>query len=127
MQIKHHEPTMLHRLFNYAPILPSATRWSGTLKMLKRFFAIRQEYIEVSETEGLSLSVAKTNAFLYYCMNLIKNLDEISVQIQRKGVPLEECRCKIDTLTNRIENQRDNNMARLYGCTLEVVHMKLYS
>lgn len=121
---------MLQRLTDLAPIIPCATRWSGLCTMVKRFIRIRPELEEVAATDGVHLTISSTPLFETRCKKLDLHLGEINTvtkALQRRGVTLEECRYYLDTLTRTIEEQKDNPVAPLFGCTLKDEYIKLYS
>lgn len=121
---------MLQRLTDLAPVIPCATRWSGLCTMVQRFIRIRPELEEVAATDGVNLTISSTPLFETRCKKLGLHLGEINTvtkALQRRGVTLEECRYYLDTLTRTIEDQKDNPVAPLFGCTLKDEYIKLHS
>jgi len=121
---------MLQRLTDLRPIVPAKTRWSGLCHMLKRFLDIRDELQQVSDTQGLKLSMPQNGAELRKTERLSKQLKEIDFvtqKLQERGAPLERCRLLLDTLLSAVATQKDVFEAPLYLCSLKDHYIKLES
>ncbi len=48
---------MLRNLTHLTPVLHNATRWSSKFHILKRFNEIRDELLQVADTEGATVPI----------------------------------------------------------------------
>ncbi len=69
---------MLRNLTHLTPVLHNATRWSSKFHMLKRFNEIRDELLQVADTEEATVPIDRSTAFKRNAEKFCKMLREIN-------------------------------------------------
>ena len=123
---------VLESLTNLSPVLPCQTRWSGYYQMIDRFLKIRDSLQQIAEMEEFSNSITVPNSSICNarCNRIVRQLSEvnyITVEQQKKGCTLENCRYLLDALVESIQKHKNNVSSNLYLCSLQSDYISLPS
>ena len=97
------------------PIVHNKSRWSGKYCMLDHFVAIRDQLVQVSDTEGLELDMNPSRVFLekvFKYKNQLIHIQYVTKYLQTNQLKLCDCRMALDMLKGNLENHQDS--ANLY-------------
>ena len=108
---------ILRNLTTLGPVLNNVTRWSSKYEMMKRFNQIRPSLIRVADSEGATVTVNRSLEFQNADITKEKQLNVINqctLQLQKKGSTLSDCRYVLDTLIESVAQNKYNTDSVLY-------------
>ena len=79
--------------------------------MLPRFNRIRTAIIKVTDQDGATVTVDRSDAFKDQAQAFERQLDGINqatVKLQKKKATLSKCRMVLDVLTKKVEAKKEN-------------------
>jgi len=113
---------MLRNLTDLSPVLFNKTRWSGKYAIINRFVQIREELIEVADTDGAVVAVNRSEAFKVRAekyRDMLREINAATTELQKRHNSLSDCRYIIDTLLEEIEKYSSDSSSALYNCKLK--------
>lgn len=102
---------LLRNLTDLRPITDNETRWSGKLYMLQRFINIRQDLMEVQDSDDGDLYIDTNQRLLLKTKTFVTLLTEINViakLVQTRKRILCECRDDLNMLLDAVEEENND-------------------
>lgn len=112
---------MLRNLTELTPITPNATRWSGICRMMNRFLEIRDDLLLVADQDGATITIDRSAAFearVKRFATMLSEIDVVTLELQKHGATISDCRLAIDMLIEEVREGRNNQSSSMYGCKL---------
>ena len=112
-------------------VLHNETRWSGIRSMLACFVRIRDQLIDVAETDGCELEVEESGLFVRRCKKYLlhkEQFDTVTKLLQTRLQPLNEARDLLEDIIKENEASHKRRLATrsvLKDCTFVPKRIRL--
>lgn len=110
---------LLRNLTSLSPVTHNDTRWSSKYQMICRFNRIRTELLATADSENASVRINASNSFKLEALRYEKMLqffDIATLELQKRGATLYECRVVIDALVESIDANSEIAHSAMFDC-----------